>query len=102
MIIRSPKKKENKTEQKEKEYVSNFIFDSVKKLLEKDQFQIFDLRRSVELDRELKRTNKEIDKLIKLKIQGSEQVEKLTSTLVVLENENAKAIEYIKRHINAD
>jgi hypothetical protein len=64
------------------------VLNSIKTILEKDQFNLFKLKSSIELDKHIAKSNKDIDNLVNLKNQGVDQIELLTNELKELKNKN--------------
>lgn len=102
MKVKIEKDTDNTTEQTNKLSASQFIFESVKNTLSKDQFGLFKIKSSNTITKQTQAFNKKIEKLIQLKSAGSQQVERLTQEITELKTENETALNKFrnKLHVN--
>lgn len=77
------------------------VFNSIKQILEQDKFDIFKLKSSLDFDQKIDQSNKDIEKLIQLRTQGSEQIEVLKEELNKLKSANLQRHKFIGDILNA-
>ncbi len=79
--------------------VAENVYYGVKKLLENDEFNIFETRSKYVKEKRIKKLVADIDKLIKLNIRGKEQTTKLKVEIANVRQNNKKAIGMIKEKL---
>lgn len=98
----------NKREQKYKginlqfnSNISKLIFDSVKTMLEKDRFDLFNTRNKLLLEQKIKKSNKEIDSLLEIKVKANNQKLILVNKLTELQNKNQNELKSLRSLVEA-
>lgn len=64
------------------------IYENVKGILEKDEYNIFETRSKLTYDKQIERVTQDIDKLIKLNVRGKEEAKVLMDALKKISTDN--------------
>ena len=102
MIIEKPAELQDTVEQIYQEntnQLSRFIFLASKKVLEKDQYGLFKLRTSQELDSKISKLDSEIERLLKMKTTLNSRLEKLQTNNKIVKTKNKKIIEVLSNKL---
>ena len=90
----------NRPEQiKKQSLVSGFVFKSVKQILEKDEFNLFNTSTTLDLDNKIRITDNKIEELIQIKLSGESQSKSLNEQVGALKQENSNLQETLKTEI---
>ena len=71
------------------------VLESIRKVLQRDKFNLFNLKANFEFDQKIDQSEKDIDKLIRLRSQGADQTAKLNDELKQLKLKNQKCLQHI-------
>tara|TARA_Y100000310_G_C20616768_1_gene781056 strand:+ start:1277 stop:1612 length:336 start_codon:yes stop_codon:yes gene_type:complete len=82
--------------------ISKLIFDSVKTMLEKDSFDLFNTRNKLVLEHKISKSNKEIDDLIQMKMKANNQKDSMTKRLNDLTLKNEGKLSKLKALVEAN
>jgi len=87
----------NTSEQIKKNLVTDVnvktIFSSIKRILEKDQFNFFNTKKKYQLDRDINTNEVKIKQLLVLKSNGIKKGKELKAKYLDLRDKNSKSIE---------
>jgi hypothetical protein len=102
MTVAIKTKKPDKVEQIYSSQTGMNVLESIRKILQRDKFNLFNLRSTFEFDRKIEQSNRDIEKLMGLRSQGAEQIEKLTAELNKLQTQNQQRLSIIGGMLDAN
>jgi hypothetical protein len=78
------------------------VLESIRNILQRDKFNLFNLKSSIEFDRKINQSNGDIEKLISLKSQGTDQLKKLSAEVTQLKSKNQQRLQVIGDLLDAN
>lgn len=81
---------------------TDYIFNGIKSILEKDEFGLFELKSKKKIDEEIERIDDQIQKMIEVTQDRKEKNTKLSELVQQLKNENESKAKTLIERIDPD
>lgn len=79
--------------------LSLLVYNAVKTILEKDEYNLLNTKTKLLLDRKIKIVDQKIRHLIELNVNGKEQIKKIVNSVKYIKIENEKKLKVIAKKL---